>query len=412
MRRTLIRDYKSLEFQRLNKVLGLLTHYREGELREHIPFIRRLEISQYYLALLEKQLATEPEVVAQLVKHKKETLFNNLYYLNHAARLLSRLKERKIDCIVLKGLSFINHLYEDIGLRPFGDLDLLIHREDVRGFLEVMEQEGFNLKCEVKDSDNTDDFDMYNAETKVKIDILTTLNGGFYFSRYYNLDTSQIWERKKLVKIQDTETYRLSEEDELLYSIVHLAFHLNFHVEIKWLFDLRYFLEKYKKTLDTGYIIEQVRKAGLTHVIFAVTEIMYWIFQKDYSAVFGIVKPRFYLFDKTWLRFYAFPPRLFGICLEFPGVINRMAITFMKYSLISIPKKKWKFITDRVFPDFDRITFAYTQRFRIPLKLYFPMIRMLFLLLSPVFLTCLFVIFLGSTVIVKIILLKQTFLYE
>ena len=60
--------------------------------------------------------------------------------------------------------------------------------------------------------------------------------------------------------------------------------------------------------------------------------------------------------------------------------------------------------------DFDRITFAYTQRFRIPPKIYFPLIRMGFLLLSPLFLTFFFLVFLGSTGFVKIILLKQTFL--
>ncbi|NQV03438.1 MAG: nucleotidyltransferase family protein, partial [Bacteroidia bacterium] len=284
MRKTLIPDYKSLEFQRLNNVFRLLTHYREGEIREHVPIISRLEISQYYLALLEKQLTSEPEVVSQLARLRKEILFNNLYYLNHACRLLLRLKEKKIECIVLKGFSFINHLYDDIGLRPFCDLDLLIRREDVRGFLKVIEQEGFILKCEVKDPDNTDDFDIYNEETKIKVDILTTLNGGFYFNRYYNLDTSQIWERKKQLKIQETETYRLSEEDELLYAIVHLAFHLNFHVEIKWFFDLWYFLEKYEKSLDKGYLTEKVREAGLEHVIFVVTEVMYWMFNKDYAS--------------------------------------------------------------------------------------------------------------------------------
>ncbi|GEM_PF-1123660 len=411
MRKTLIPDYKSPEFQRLNKLFNLLSHYREGEIREHIPLISRFEISQYYLALLDKQLASEPEVVSQLERHRKEILFNNLYYLNHASRLILQLKEKNIDCIVLKGLSFINHLYDDIGLRSFCDLDLMIHREDVRRFLEIVQQEGFMLKCEVNDPDNTDDFDIYNEQTKLKVDILTTLTGGYYFNRYFALDLSQVWERKKQLKIQETETFRLSEEDELLYAIVHLAFHLNFHVEIKWFFDLWYYMEKYGDSLDRKYLNEKVRKAGLENVIFAVTEVMYWMFNKDYTAIFGSVKPRFHIFDRIWVSFYTFPPRLFGTSLEFPGVVNRMAITFMKYTLIASPKKKWKFVTDRVFPDFDRITFAYTQKFRIPLKIYYPMIYMLFLLLSPVFLTSLLAIFLVSTLYIKIILFKHQFLH-
>lgn len=411
MQKTLIPDYKSNEFKQLDKIFRLLSHYREGELGEHFPLISRFEISQYYYALLEKQLTGETEIVSRLVKHKREILFNNLYYLNHAGRLLGRLKDSEIECIVLKGLSFINHLYDDIGLRSFCDIDLLIHREDVRRFLQVVEQEGFRLKCAMNDPDNTDDFDIYNEKTKVKVDILTTLSGGYYFNRYFDLDTSLIWIRKKMMKIQETETCRLSEEDELLYAIVHLAFHLHFHVEIKWFFDLRYFLEKYEQSLDREYLVQQVEKAGLETVIFIVTQVLQWMFNKDYSAVFGAIKPRFYLFDRTWVSFYAFPPRLFGTSLEFPGVVNRMAITFMKYALVSSRKKKWKFVTDRIFPDFDRITFAYTEKFMIPLKLYYPIIFILFLVMAPLFLTSLFVIFIGSTIYIKWILFKHKFFH-
>lgn len=411
MRRALIPAYKSREFQRLNALFGMLTHYRDGEIREHIPLLSRFEISPYFLALLERQLDREPEAVTQLTRMKKEILFNNLYYLNHASRLLSRLKENHIECIVLKGLSFINHVYDDIGLRSFCDMDLLIRPEDVRVFLAVTGQEGFVLKCEVKDPDNVDDFDMYHEGTRIKVDVLTTLNSGFYFNRYYNLDTSQVWKRRKPLKINDAETYRLSEEDELLYAVVHLAFHLHFHAEIKWFFDLRYMLEKYEHSLDTEYLRKQVGAGGLEHVIYVVTKLLFWMFGKDYSAVFTTARPRFYLFDRTWLRFYAFPPRLFGTCLEFPGVVNRMAITFMKYALIGTLKMKWTFVADRIFPDFDRITFAYTDKFRIPLSIYYPLIYLIFLLFSPLFLTSLFVIFFGSTLYIKIVLLKHRLLH-
>jgi len=411
MRKRLIPKYKSLELQRLDSLFRMLTDYREENLNECLPLISRFEISQYYLSCLEQQKTVDRELLSQLARHKKEILFNNLFYLNHAARLLQQLKENNIECIALKGLSFISHLYQDISLRSFCDLDLLIHKEDVRSFIDVTGQKGFALKCEVNDPDNTDDFDIYNEQTKLKVDILTTLTGGYYFNRYFDLDLAQIWERKKPLKIQETETSRLSEEDELLYAIVHLAFHLNFHVEIKWLFDLWFYLEKYGNSLDRGYLKEKVKTAGLENVIVAVTDVLNWMFTKDYRDVFGVTKPRLNLFDRTWIQFYIFPPRLFGTTLEFPGVVNRMAITFMKYALIASPGKKWKFITDRIFPDFDRIKFAYTKKFRIPLKLYFPIIYMLFLVLSPVFLASLFTIFLVSTIYIKLTLLKHRFFH-
>ena len=409
MQKTLIPDYRSPEFQQLKKVFALLTRYREGEIGEHLSFITHHEISQFYLLLLGKQLAGETKLVSRWEQIKKEILFTNLYYLNHAGRLFSRLKEKKTDVIVLKGLSFISHLYDDIGLRPFCDLDILIHEDDIGTFLTVVEEEGFTLPEGIRDINPGDEFDIYHPVLKIKIDVLTSLNAGAFVCRYFPVDTSGIWERKKSIQTGTTEVYRLSEEDELLYAIVHLAFHIYFQVEIKWLFDLRFFLEKYGSSLDRKYLGEQIRKAGLEHVIVAVSEILTWMFHQDYSAVFGPVKTRFYLFDRTWLKFYLFPPRLFGTSLEFYGVINRMALTFMKYALISRPGDKWKFLTDRIFPDTSRIGFAYTDRLLIPRKIFIPLMQALFLLLSPVVLTFLILIFLGSTLIARMILFKHSF---
>ena len=50
-----------------------------------------------------------------------------------------------IEVIVLKGLYLVEHIYPSIGLRTFGDLDLLVRKERLADALVVMQGLGYKL---------------------------------------------------------------------------------------------------------------------------------------------------------------------------------------------------------------------------------------------------------------------------
>ena len=52
----------------------------------------------------------------------------NRIMLDELTRIVQALEEANIDVLVLKGPALISMLYEDIGLRPLSDLDLLVRK--------------------------------------------------------------------------------------------------------------------------------------------------------------------------------------------------------------------------------------------------------------------------------------------
>lgn len=72
-----------------------------------------------------------------------ETVANNMMLYHELARVLAALDESGIPVVVLKGAALAVTVYEDIGLRPMGDLDLLIPFESLPTAIKTMEACGY-----------------------------------------------------------------------------------------------------------------------------------------------------------------------------------------------------------------------------------------------------------------------------
>lgn len=75
----------------------------------------------------------------------------NLYFAAELIKILKIFKEEGIDAIPFKGPPLTLELYRDMRLRPSGDLDLLIHRDDFVKAREALFACGFSSK-EIADS--------------------------------------------------------------------------------------------------------------------------------------------------------------------------------------------------------------------------------------------------------------------
>lgn len=58
------------------------------------------------------------------------------------AEYLKRAHLRGLDTVVLKGLSISNNVYGDPAMRPGGDIDILVRREQIRSCIEILHQMG------------------------------------------------------------------------------------------------------------------------------------------------------------------------------------------------------------------------------------------------------------------------------
>ncbi len=58
-----------------------------------------------------------------------ESAAQNVLLLGELERILAALSAAQIPAVVLKGAALLGLIYENIGLRPMGDLDILVHRQ-------------------------------------------------------------------------------------------------------------------------------------------------------------------------------------------------------------------------------------------------------------------------------------------
>ncbi|MGE3077096.1 MAG: nucleotidyltransferase family protein [Dehalococcoidia bacterium] len=77
--------------------------------------------------------------------------FRSLALFGEMTTVLSQLNELEIPVVVLKGPVLAESHYPDPGLRPFGDIDILIHEANLEAVSAVLRQRGYEDKNEDTD---------------------------------------------------------------------------------------------------------------------------------------------------------------------------------------------------------------------------------------------------------------------
>ncbi|MBN1197782.1 MAG: nucleotidyltransferase family protein [Bacteroidales bacterium] len=397
MRKRFVQNYKSTEFQLLDSLFSLFREYNDLEISRLLSELIENRISQLYLKKHASPLQGNPEISATLNQVKNEILFNNLYYLNHLKKILTVFAEKKIEVVVLKGVSLISHLYKDASLRTFVDLDFLVRKEDKYRFTDTLQEMGYRPDYGSKDIHTTKQFTAYNPATRVNIDILLQLDADPYPNRYFPIDQNLIWARKEKISFDGIEAYRLSLEDELVYHIYHLAFHLYFEIEVKWVFDLYFYLEKYGSELDSDYLKERFQSLGFQHLLRIISDLLFWAFHEEYPALLAASAEESNPLQRAWLTYYSYPPRLFAKIKSRRNLASRMSATMIKLALPYGSTRKWKFILDRLLPQKSRLGFAFRKQIVLKDKFFYIVIQSSFFLLFPVFFTVGALYYLGLT---------------
>jgi hypothetical protein len=83
------------------------------------------------LKSLDSQTHIPVPVLARLKRLYQDNLMRNMVLEPLLGRVLTAFRTSGVDCLVLKGMALAKLAYGDIALRPMGDIDLLIHRDDL-----------------------------------------------------------------------------------------------------------------------------------------------------------------------------------------------------------------------------------------------------------------------------------------
>ncbi len=222
----------------------------------------------------------ENKITKTLFKHlEKDTM---LYILKdtlqiEAINMLNHyFNEHKIDHLFLKG-SRLKKIYPESHMRAMGDIDVLIHPEDLPKVHQVMDQHGIN--CIGRSTAH----DIFEMENKLKIEIHPTVYRDFN-PKYESL-LSDAWEYAHHV---EHHLYELSHEFELVYLLYHLAKHIRLSgVGIRSILDIGLYLRTYQHEINQTLLIEYLNQSNmypffqsmiyLNHRYFSIESIESWI---------------------------------------------------------------------------------------------------------------------------------------
>ena len=200
-------------------------------LREDLDWAYLLETAQCQgvIPLLYQHLhALCPEMVPEHHLERLRTGFHNnarhsLAFTAELCRILRMFEAHGIAALPFKGPVLAAAVYGNLALRQFGDLDILVHKQDILHAKELLVTQGYRLKHALT-SKQEQTLLKYGCQLCLMHDAGTVVELHWAFvQRYFTfpLDPEPLWDRAKPISWGSTAILNLAPEDLLLFLCVH-----------------------------------------------------------------------------------------------------------------------------------------------------------------------------------------------
>ena len=194
-----------------------------------------------------------------------ETLTANMRFWQEFLRLQKIFDSASIKIIPIKGIILTNTLYEDFGLRPMRDIDILVQKKDLLSSINLLFKDGYELtqghKLDKVCLEYYFHIPLYHPEKNILVELHKELS----YPRPNKIDYTCFWKRAKLTVADNQKTLDLTPEDALLSLVIHYVRHLTSLQCIRLinLYDISKLLLKYKEKLDWEYLKDRINTWGL-----------------------------------------------------------------------------------------------------------------------------------------------------
>jgi hypothetical protein len=167
------------------------------------------------------------KALARLQRRFQANALRNVTMARELVRLIHLLEAHGLPAVPFKGPALAVSAYGDLTSRQFGDLDLLIHRQDVQQVRALLLANGYRLQ-QMTDAELAARIrswyclHFYHQEYKIALDLHWRLRPRGYGFR---LDGGPIWERLAPVSLAGARVLTFSPEDCLLFLCLHGSAH-------------------------------------------------------------------------------------------------------------------------------------------------------------------------------------------
>jgi hypothetical protein len=225
--------------------------------------INRVDAGSYrllpllYANLRSLGAAREP-LLEKLKGIYRHTWYKNNLLLHRTAGLLRHFRETGLDVLVLKGAALLALYYEDLGLRPMADIDILVREERAGLTASLLQGQGWRSKRNFETQRRSRHSVLFLDDSGQQLDLHWYL---LRECRYPDADR-EFWDNAVPVRIAGVESRTLGPADQLLHTCVH-GYQWSDIPPIRWVADALTIIQGGEGNLDWRYLVEQVRTRGL-----------------------------------------------------------------------------------------------------------------------------------------------------
>ncbi len=198
---------------------------------DQVVFYARLHsvapLLRAHLKRLDGDGRVPPQAWEGLLRLSHRTAYQNRLYARENAALLESFEAAGIRTLIPKGLSLVERVYGDLGLRPLIDLMFMVPIDQLKDAEAVMEARGYAWKVPRPTQGFfrwSCPFALYRVRGEMHYSVLV-LGNLITWPRLHWLDPVGVWRRARPAGVSGRTTLELSPEDLVLYLCVQADNH-------------------------------------------------------------------------------------------------------------------------------------------------------------------------------------------
>ena len=224
-----------------------------------------------------------------------QTVVFNLKLIHDLKEVLHLLNQKNIQVVLLQGISLLQQIYDDIGLRPMTDIDLWALEKDYPGLISILRSQGYQ-----RDTVYPNTFRKGSTTFDLHTHILWADR---IKARELLLSKSQesIYQDTRIIHFEGQEALCLSRYDQVLYLSLHALKH---NVDrLIWLVDIKNLLADWKRS-DWEGLMNRARELGQEKTISYIFFLLLYLldFRPPREARHLVERKRLHFLERKVLR--------------------------------------------------------------------------------------------------------------
>lgn len=217
-------------------------------------------------------------LLADLKSAYSQIARRNMLVTSELMKIIHLLRENSIKALAFKGPTLSQMAYGDITLRQYGDLDILIKKEDIDKINVLFKESGYQHLLPLTSVQSSirlkyaKDLSFIHPSKGIHIE----MHWAFLNQNYpIQMDLENFWLETQEIKLNDSTMHTFSNENLLVYLAIHGSRHL--WERIAWIKDIDLLIQK--NEINWEKLINKVGGTGFEKMVYLALHLNVILFQ-------------------------------------------------------------------------------------------------------------------------------------